>query len=233
MSHNFSYAFTQLFTTQQTNCFQSIVSSNLDGSLVKTVISDDIKKPEDVAIDYIGRNIYFTDPVNVSIGVCTIGGLFCQGIITTGLKKPRGIAVYPTKGLLVYTDWGNPHIALSGMDGQDLQILVNTSITWPNGVTFDMPSERIFWGEAYNGLLESIRLDGSGRHAVKPANNLMTLHPFFVAVFEDTIFWSDWGMNEIQSCHKFTGLNHMTLIKEPRLHLEVNATLWHNFLNVA
>jgi hypothetical protein len=125
------------------------------------------------------------------------------------------------------------------MDGQDLQILVNTSITWPNGVTFDMPSERIFWGEAYNDLLESIRLDGTGRHAVKPANNFMTLHPFSVAVFEDTIFWSDWGMKEIQSCHKFTGLNHTTLIKEPRLDPQVNhANLLmpghvNHFLNVA
>merc|ERR550534_2784914 len=57
------------------------------------------------------------------------------------------------------------------MDGENLVILVNESIRWPNGLAFDMPSNRLFWGEAYFDLLESIRLDGTGRISVKPATN--------------------------------------------------------------
>ena len=65
-------------------------------------------------------------------------------------------------GLLAYSNWddhieNHPHIGLAGMDGEDLVILVNDSIRWPNGLAFDMPSDRLFWGEAYYDLLESIR----------------------------------------------------------------------------
>ena len=77
-------------------------------------------------------------------------------------RNPRGIAVQPDQGLLAYTNWdddldNHPHIGLAGMDGEDLVILVNDSIRWPNGLAFDMPSNRLFWGEAYFGVLESIR----------------------------------------------------------------------------
>ena len=89
----------------------------------------------------------------------------------------------------------------SGMDGQGLKILVNTSIKWPNGVAFDMPSNRVFWVDAFFDMLESVRLDGSHRVSVKPSLPFMSLHPFSVSVFEETIYWTDSGMKEVQSCH--------------------------------
>ena len=60
------------------------------------------------------------------------------------------------------------------------------------------------------------RLDGTGRVSVKPNTNFMLLHPFSVAVFEDTIYWSDYGL-QIQSCHKFTGDNHKVVVKSARI----------------
>ena len=145
-----------------------------------------------------------------------------QKVITRGISNPRGVAVYPTKGLLAYSNWDDnperkPHIGLAGLDGDDVEILVETNLRWPNGLAFDMPSNRLFWGEAYYDLLESIRLDGTGRVSVKPNTNLMALHPFSVAVFENTIFWSDQSMREIQSCDKFTGEDHKAVVKAANL----------------
>jgi len=180
------------------------------------------EKPEFLAIDYLGRNFYYSDSIKKIIGVCTLKGLFCQALITTGITNPRGIAIQPDHGLLAYTNWdddldNHPHIGLAGMDGQDLVILVNDSIRWPNGLAFDMPSGRVFWGEAYFDVLESVKLDGTGRLSVKPATNFMSLHPFSIAVFEDTIYWSDYGLRDIQSCHKFTGRNHKVVVKSARI----------------
>jgi integrin beta 2 len=199
-----------------------IASTNLDGMDFRTWHHANIEKPEFLAIDYLGRNFYYSDSVKKMIGVCTLKGLFCQALITTGITNPRGIAVQPDHGLLAYTNWdddldNHPHIGLAGMDGEDLKILANDSIRWPNGLAFDMPSDRLFWGEAYYDVLESIRLDGTGRVSVKPATNFMSLHPFSVAVFEDTIYWSDYGLRDIQSCHKFTGRNHKVVVKSARI----------------
>lgn len=41
-------------------------------------------------------------------------------------------------------------------------------------------------------------------------------HPYAIAVFEDKLYWSDWATHSIQSCDKFTGKNHHTLIKEKK-----------------
>ena len=50
-----------------------ILSSRMDGTDVKEWQSpDDIIKPELLAVDYIGRNVYFSDSIKRSISVCKI-----------------------------------------------------------------------------------------------------------------------------------------------------------------
>lgn len=39
-------------------------------------------------------------------------------------------------------------------------------------------------------------------------------HPFAIAVFEDTLYWSDWHGRDIQACNKFTGKDHRVIIRE-------------------
>ena len=107
------------------------------------------------------------------------------------------------------------------MDGSNLRILVNTTIKWPNGVAFDMPSERVFWGDAFYDLLESVRLDGTHRVSVRPSLPIMSVHPFSISVFEENIYWTDSGVKEVQRCHKFTGENHTVVIKSS--HVQPNA----------
>lgn len=41
-------------------------------------------------------------------------------------------------------------------------------------------------------------------------------HPYGLAVFEDRIYWSDWSTRGIESCDKFTGKNHHTMVKETK-----------------
>jgi len=39
-------------------------------------------------------------------------------------------------------------------------------------------------------------------------------HPYAIAVFEDTLYWSDWHGRDIQACNKFTGKDHRVIIRE-------------------
>ena len=39
-------------------------------------------------------------------------------------------------------------------------------------------------------------------------------HPYSIAVFEDTLYWSDWQGHDIQACNKFTGKNHRVVVRE-------------------
>ena len=98
------------------------------------------------------------------------------------------------------------------MDGNNLEVLVDENILWPNGLAFDMPSNRLFWGDAYYDVLESIRLDGTGRHSWKPAETLKSLHPFSISVFQNTIYWTDSNTLDIHASEKFTGKYQISFI---------------------
>ena len=92
-----------------------IASSNLDGEEFRTWNHSNIEKPEFLAIDYLGRNFYYSDSKKQLIGVCTLRGAYCRVVIKHGLTNPRGIAVQSDQGLLAYSNWddnldNHPHI---------------------------------------------------------------------------------------------------------------------------
>lgn len=178
----------------------------------QTLFTAGLGKPEDIAVDYITGNIYFTDNDFQHVAVCSNDGRYCRAIITENVHRPRGIALHPQKGKLYWTDWGtNPMIAVASMDGNFNQRLVSEDVQWPNGLTLDWPNNRIYWVDAKFKTIESCKLDGSDRRRVIKQ---VSKHPYGIAVFQDTLFWSDWDSKSIQSCNKFTGKNRTTIIRD-------------------
>ena len=75
-----------------------IYRSNYDGTS-KTLIMDGVKNVEGVAIDWIGRKLYWTTYKSQTIEVSTLDGKYRKVLINTGrLQKPRGMAVDPIAG---------------------------------------------------------------------------------------------------------------------------------------
>lgn len=115
---------------------------------------------------------------------------------------------------MYWTDWGDhPQIGRALMDGRNSTSFVSGNIRWPNGLALDLPNSRLYWTDAKQTTIESVRLDGTDRRIILQG---IVKHPYAIAVFENRLFWSDWGTNSIQSCDKFTGKNHRTIIKEQK-----------------
>jgi hypothetical protein len=57
-----------------------------------------IYQPEDLAVDWVTGNIYFTDAGAQHIGVCTNNGSFCTVLVNKDMDKPRGIILLPAEG---------------------------------------------------------------------------------------------------------------------------------------
>lgn len=64
--------------------YKVITSSNLLGGDIRTWNHSYIEKPEFLALDYLGRNFYYSDSKKKIIGVCTTTGHYCQSVISTG-----------------------------------------------------------------------------------------------------------------------------------------------------
>lgn len=193
---------------------EAIVRANEHGSDRELLVSSGLGSPEDLAVDWITGNIYFTDADMQHIGVCTNDGMKCAIIVNKDIHKPRGIVLNPAAGEMYWTDWGeNPEIARSRMDGSFATSFVSKDIKWPNGLTIDYPNERLYWVDAKLSTIESILLDGTDRRMILAG---IVKHPYSIAVFEDKLYWSDWSTYSIQSCDKFTGKNHKTIVREKK-----------------
>uniref|UniRef100_A0A1A9W8J7 EGF-like domain-containing protein n=1 Tax=Glossina brevipalpis TaxID=37001 RepID=A0A1A9W8J7_9MUSC len=191
---------------------ESIVRANTNGSEQLVIHSTGLELPEDLAIDWLTGNIYFSDNFKHHIAVCSQDGLFCTALVTEGVHQPRALAVWPERGQIFWSDWGyRPAIMRASMDGESATSLVNRTIYWPNGVTLDMHNDRLYWVDAKFATIECVRTDGTDRRTVLED---ILKHPYGLAIYEDRLYWSDWITKSIHSCNKFTGKDHMVLAKD-------------------
>lgn len=83
--------FAVLFTV----CFRRV---NLDGSEMETVISQGLKTTDGLAVDWVSRNMYWTDTGRNTIEVARLDGSSRKVLVNNSLDEPRAIAVFPSKG---------------------------------------------------------------------------------------------------------------------------------------
>ncbi|XP_014221207.1 vitellogenin receptor-like isoform X1 [Trichogramma pretiosum] len=191
---------------------EAIFRSLEDGTKREVIVTAGLGCPEDIAVDWVTGNIYFTDSMYKHIGVCSKGGAFCTVIVKENTEKPRGIALLPSEGKVFWSDWGEkPHISLAYMDGSNRTAFISDKIGWPNGLTIDYPNKRLYWVDAKLKVIESIQLDGKDRRTVL---HDVAKHPYSIAIFENRLYWSDWNTNSIHSCDKFSGKDYKTLFQK-------------------
>ncbi|XP_035791201.1 putative vitellogenin receptor [Anopheles albimanus] len=207
-----SYDGQHVYWTDIAHKTESIERAQEDGSKRELLLTAGLISPEDIALDWLTGNIYFSDSGQMHIAVCSNDGFYCKAIVQEKLHKPRGIALLPQNGSLFYSDWGdNAQIGHAQMDGSGQRIIVSEGIHWPNGLTLDWPNERLYWVDAKLKLIESMRFDGRDRTVVLSG---VLKHPFAVAVFNDRIYWSDWDTKSVQSCDKFTGKGRQSMVHD-------------------
>ncbi|WAR10069.1 LRP1-like protein [Mya arenaria] len=163
----------------------TISRKKLDGNVTAEVLhSSTVLNPDGIAVDWIGRNLYWCDR-------------------NTDTIEPRALELFPKYGYLFISDWGeHPHISRLSMDGTQKQHIITNDIAWPNGLTIDYITEKIFWVDANYDYIAMADLDGQNRHRISDQS---LPHPFAITTFVDKIYWSDWEYNAIYEARKFSG----------------------------
>lgn len=72
--------------------------ANLDGSGMETVVSQGLKTTDGLAVDWVSRNMYWTDTGRNTIEVARLDGSCRKVLVNNSLDEPRAIAVFPSKG---------------------------------------------------------------------------------------------------------------------------------------
>lgn len=150
-----------------------------------------IGSPEGLAIDWVSRNIYWTDSTNDTIEVANLDSRLRRTLFNTDLVNPRGIAVHPQRGKIFWTDWNrkNPKIEWANADGTDRQIfLQGDSVLLPNSLTIDFETEQLCYADAGTKNIECVYIDTREKQTIA----VNCTYPFGVTTTDKHVYWSDW-----------------------------------------
>uniref|UniRef100_A0A158P9R2 EGF-like domain-containing protein n=1 Tax=Angiostrongylus cantonensis TaxID=6313 RepID=A0A158P9R2_ANGCA len=183
---------------------KKIFSATRNGTNVTTFIADGLDITEGIALDWIGRSLYWVDSSLNTIEVAHLDNPSARAVLVhENISQPRGIAVDPRKGLMFWTDWGqNPHIERANMDGTDRRVIVNTKIYWPNTIALDLTTERVYFADSKLDYIDFVNYDGTGRTQVLSSPKFVQ-HPHALAIFEDYMYYSDRRLQRLQVYPKY------------------------------
>ncbi|XP_056591842.1 low-density lipoprotein receptor-related protein 1B isoform X1 [Triplophysa dalaica] len=185
---------------------------NKIGTIVKGVKSDSI------AVDWIGRNLYWVDGaagqiLAVRLGSSIVAPQNYTVILDEDLEQPRSLVLLPQKGMMFWSEIGvRSQIERSSMDGSERKVVINHGLSWPISITVDILTDRLYWTDEKLKYIGSATLDGENMRVLQLSE---MASPFSVAVFNDFVYWSDTRRRSIQGANKLTGKNRKVVLKRP------------------
>ncbi|KAK0094293.1 hypothetical protein PV326_011340, partial [Microctonus aethiopoides] len=190
-------------------------------------LSSGIGYVEEIAVDWVTSNIYYIDSMKKLFAACTNNGEYCTGLLRGDHLYPSSLALNPVLGEMYWSEWSESvmgYIGKSKMNGDGRTALVKYNIVHPTAVTIDHVKQRLYWVDIVLKHIESINVDGTGRHKIGSSEG-MTIHS--LAVLEDRLYWSDFRHHTINSCNKFTCSDKKILLNETKT-MTISSMLIHH-----
>ncbi|KAK7069706.1 Low-density lipoprotein receptor-related protein 1B, partial [Halocaridina rubra] len=171
-----------------------IERQSLDGTKREPVITSAVLNVEGLAVDWMGRNIYWTDERKM--------------LLHGNLTNARSIVLNPAEGYMYWTVWqftvgDEGLIERAWMDGTNREPFVTSGLQWPNGLTVDFGNRHLYWCDGYHNVIERINLDGTGREVMLRDDVLNP--PYGLAYHDGFIYWSEFQNGTIKRVRLGTG----------------------------
>jgi low-density lipoprotein receptor-related protein 1 (alpha-2-macroglobulin receptor) len=203
--------YTIFWSDIKTNEISSGVIVNEEIQHLKTIVKSHLSHVESVAIDWIGKNLYWLDSILKHIDVTTKDGMHRATLISEDISKPRSLAIDSRFAYLFWSDWDgeNPRIERATLAGEDRKSIFNISSKaggWANGITLDFVKKRIFYVDAKTKEIHTINYDGENFKRITRDTEFLP-HPYAITAFENNLYWTDWRLSGVGRCDKFTGNN--------------------------
>ncbi|XP_050299730.1 low-density lipoprotein receptor-related protein 6 [Anthonomus grandis grandis] len=163
-------------------------------------------KPYDIAVDSVGRLLFWTCAHQNVINVTRLDNNIPFGSIKGREgEKPRLIVIHVTKRLLFYTDVGSQHqLIRTRLDGSHRIFITKADDI--AAIAVDIDNDSIVWSQGHSIYISNI--DGENKHVVVNESNNKITH---LTVHDGWLYWIDRDLNELQRLELTTGKSRSTL----------------------
>lgn len=141
--------------------------------------------PFDLALDPLGRLLFWSCSMNDAINVTRLDSDSTLGVVVKGEgEKPRNIAVHPEKRLLFWTDVGEKmRVMQSLMDGTE-RVVIASDLESPSSLAVDISANLVYW--AHGRQIEFSELNGVKRRVLVAGVQGSVVH---MSVLFDYVYW--------------------------------------------
>ncbi|XP_025837382.1 low-density lipoprotein receptor-related protein 6 [Agrilus planipennis] len=194
----------------KTHSIRRALDSGLHMSVV--VPGSQNQHPFDIAIDAIGRLLFWSCAAQEAINVTRLDNNSAVGVVVQKEgEKPRLLAIHPTKRLLFYTNVGTvPSLIRTRMDGtQKIVIFKGSDIA---AIAVDAENELIVWAQGQNIYMSNI--DGDNHYVVLNESNSKITQ---LTIYSGWLYWLDKQIQQLQGRELKTGGSHSVVISHASL----------------
>ena len=94
------------------------------------------------------------------------------------------------------------------MDASARTTLVSSGLIWVNSLALDYQKRLLYWCDASLDKIERVDLQGNNRVLILDLS-MSKLHPFGLALSDNTLYWSDWNDNSIHKYNMTTSVDEV------------------------
>ena len=167
--------------------------------------------PFDLALDPIGRLLFWSCAMNDAINITRLDHVSTVGVVVKGnSEKPRYLAIHPEMRLLAWTDIGGTgtKILLSKMDGRDRKIISSFSEE-ASGLTIDTVANKIYW--ACGKQIKVADFTGDNKRILITTEQGSIVH---LSVLLNYVYWYDRNSETVERVEKTSGFNRTVIMQK-------------------
>ncbi|XP_072037985.1 low-density lipoprotein receptor-related protein 6-like [Amphiura filiformis] len=148
---------------------------------------------EDIAVDWVANNLYWTDYQLGHICVSRYDGSH-RAILIPEQHGPRSIAINPRNAQLFWTNIGDTltagSIMRADLAGNNVRVIVESGLSSPNGLAIDFSGSRLYFADRGTEKIASVRFNGNDRVELYEAPNA----DFFdMTILEGFLYTTRWS----------------------------------------